>query len=60
MWDTSEASKNHLLVQEGQGERRCREMDALDVPGFLELPFSQHPCPQSIYFTSALSGTDGR
>lgn len=53
MWNTPEASKNHLLVQEGQGER-CREVDALDVPGFREPPFSRHPLPLKYLFSHLL------
>lgn len=60
MWNTSEASKNHPLIQEGQRERPYRDVDMLDVPRLSEPPFPPHPSLQSIYFTSALSGTDGR
>lgn len=60
MWNTSEASKNHPLIQEGQEERPYRGVGMLDVPRLSEPPFPPHPSLQSIYFTSALSGTDGR
>lgn len=43
MWNTSEASKNHPLIQEGQGERPYRGVGMLDVPRLSEPPFPPHP-----------------
>lgn len=53
MWNTPEASKNHLLIQEGQGES-CREAGALDVPGLREPPFSRRPLPLKYLFSHLL------